>query len=95
MSIYRQNMSDILIGADDNDTTLRPVDTSKFKNIVANCLICTEDLLVVDETQSAFAGQQKVGKPFKDQVVDTLLKDGANVDDGVTICIGMCVLSHW
>ena len=87
VGVQREYVSDILIGADNNDAALIPVDTPQVEDVLAQLTVKAEHLFVVVQPVASLAGQEQGGHGPQVEIAVALLEDGTEVDNGIDVCI--------
>src|SRR5207237_6523362 len=85
--VQREYVSNILVGADNDDAALIPVDAPQVEYVLAQPTARAKHLFVIVQTVASLAGQQQGRHGPQAEIAVALLEDGTHVDNGIDICI--------
>lgn len=78
-------MCDVLVGTNNNDATMLPVNAAHFKNVVASLQVRAKHFLIVAKSITAFLGKEERGHVLQPQVTMFLLEDRSHINYRVDI----------
>ena len=83
-----QDMRDVLVGSDQNETALLAVNTAQVIDVLVGVGRWTVDLFVVEQAIAPFAGEQQGWQALNRQLVVGLLADRDDLDNRIDIRSG-------
>ncbi len=88
-------MRNILVGADDQNTALLPINSAHGKDILRVLQVSTEHLFVIYQPIPAFSGQQQFRHFRNHQVTVVLLEHGALINHSVNVLTSGREFADW
>jgi hypothetical protein len=85
--VEREYVSDILVGANNDDAALISVDAPQVEDVLAPPTVGAEHLFVVVQPVSSLAGQEQGGHGRQVEIAVALLEDGTEIDNGIDVYI--------
>ena len=87
IGVEREYVSDILVGANNDDAALISVDAPQVEDVLAQPAVGAEHLFVVVQPVASLAGQEQGGHGRQVEIAVALLEDGTEIDNGIDVYI--------
>jgi hypothetical protein len=85
--VEREYVSDILVGANNDDAALISVDAPQVEDVLAQPTVGAEHLFVVVQPVASLAGQEQGGHGRQVEIAVALLEDGTEIDNCIDVYI--------
>ena len=86
-AVKRHDIGDILVRADDHNSTVATINAAQIENIRAVFKIGTERLLIIRQAKCPFRRPKKCRQVVHVDLAEALLQDGPDIDDGINVRI--------